>query len=154
MQNDAPQQMYVRPSEKELRKMLEARELEKELERKRLSRNFSWILLMIAAVLSGVFFSFPSNRKMITNMIRDHDDVTTESAPLSRKNAEPSNSAAEIPVGIKSFVTHPSDDSLKADIRFTMELFNFMQAPATKTFRNVESIPSESSKPKTPSKNR
>ncbi len=120
------------PTEAQLRRMLDARELEKEMARKQTSRNITKVLLLSAAVVIGAVFCFPSSRKIVTDAAHGGTDPAAQAAILSQQRAELAKaaaSAAEVPEEMKPFVAKPSEDGLKSDIRFTMELMNFMQAP-------------------------
>ena len=118
---------YAEPSEEELRQLLDAREREKEAARKQLSRKFTKILLLATVVLIGVILGFPNHRKMIDAATHDNPQMAElKAAILSRQNPE----AAKIPDELKPFTVRPEQNSDHENIRFGMELLNFLQPPA------------------------
>lgn len=130
MQNHEPQPENLDPSEDELREMLDAREFEKELERKQLSRKLSKILRLSAVVLIGIILCFPGSRKMIGSVIRDNPDLTAAKAALPVRQTPAASAILE---DLKSFNMKPGNDSLKGDVHFAMELLQFAQPPAPQT---------------------
>ena len=115
------------PSEEELRQMLDARELEKESQRKQLSRKFTKILLVGAVILSGVILCFPSSRKVIGGAA--HVDPRVEELKAAILNQQ-NPSAANVPDELKPFSPKPEQNSDHENVRFGMELLNFLQPPA------------------------
>ncbi len=112
-------------SDDELREMLDARELEKELERKRTSRLFTKILLVFAVVLIGAVLCFPNNRKVLAKIATPEDPaaIATRAALLNGKNPD----GSEIPAELKPFSIKPGDSNHRADMRFATELLQFIQ---------------------------
>jgi hypothetical protein len=118
---------HAEPSEDELRQMLEARELEKELARKQLSRKFTWILVVAAFVLIGVILCFPSSRKMVGAATQVDPRVEElKAAILNQQNP----GASKIPDELKPFSPKPEQNSDHENVRFGMELLNFLQPGA------------------------
>ncbi|MES2661655.1 MAG: hypothetical protein V4689_23760 [Verrucomicrobiota bacterium] len=120
------------PTEAELRVMLEARELEKELLRKRTSRKFSIILVVFILTLAGVIFCIPGKLGI------------AESPPLAKPvaavplptplNPDPTNSDPALVKDLKPFMLQPGQEGdQKENIRFAVELLNFMDAANLKT---------------------
>ena len=115
------------PSEEELRQMLDARELEREAQRKQLSRQFTRILVVAAVVLIGVILCFPSSRKMNGGTTQlDPRVAELKAAILNPQNP----SAANVPDELKPFSPKPEQNSDHENVRFGMELLNFLQPPA------------------------
>ncbi len=111
MENDPH---IAEPSEDELREMLEAREREKDLQRKQLSRRFSVILLLI--VLSGAAAIY---------FMPDHE---TKAPPVKHAaTALPPTMAGPVPDELKPFSIKPEKNAEKDNIRFASELLRFMQ---------------------------
>ena len=109
-------------SEAELRDMLEAREMELELERQRTSRKFSIILCMFALTLLASFlvFHFATRTRP--------EDVPVAAIPL----AKPTRLAPEISDELKKFTNSSGDGDLKEDIRFAGQLLNFLNTSESK----------------------
>lgn len=144
MQNKEPQPENLDPSDEELREMLDARELEKELARKQLSRNLSKILCIPAAVLIGVILCFPGSRKMIGSVSHDNPDPAAAKAVLAARQTP---AASGIPEDLKPFSIKPgNDDNHNGDIHFAMELLQFMQTPAPQSKPSVSPGASEARK--------
>lgn len=126
-------------SEDELREMLEARELEKELERQRKSRLFTKILLSAAVVLIGAILCFPNNRKVLAKVSAPEDPAATASrmALLNGKNPD----GSEISEDLKPFSIKPGESNHRADIRFATELLQFIQPPPREPEKIVKPAP-------------
>ncbi|MES2924100.1 MAG: hypothetical protein V4819_21290 [Verrucomicrobiota bacterium] len=119
---------HAEPSEEELRRMLEAREQEKESQRNQLSRKLTKILLVAAVVLIGVILCFPSRRKVSGGATHvDPRVAELKAAILNQQNPGSSN----IPDELKPFSVKPEQNSDHENVRFGMELLNFLQPPAT-----------------------
>lgn len=102
------------PTETELREMLEAREREKELHRKQLSRRFSVILLLIVLSGAAAIYFMP--------------DRETKAAPAKQAaTALPPTIAGPVPDELKPFSIKPEKNAEKDNIRFASELLRFMQ---------------------------
>ena len=99
--------------------MLDAREREKECARILLSRKFTKILVVAAIVLIGAILCFPSSRKVIGGV-----------APKNPQVAELKAAASNIPDELKPFSAKPEQNSDHENVRFGMELLNFLQPPA------------------------
>ncbi len=118
---------HAEPSEEELRQMLDARELEKESQRRQLSRSFTKSLVVAAVALIGVILCFPSSRKMIG--ATPHEDprvAELKAAIINQQNP----AASKIPDELKPFSVKPGQNSDHENVRFGMELLNFLQPPA------------------------
>ena len=115
---------HAEPSEEELRQMLDARDREKESQRQQLSRRFTRILLVAAVVLIGAILCFPSSRKMIGTATHEDPRVAElKAAIINQQNP----AASKIPDELKPFSIRPEQNSDRENIRFGMELLNFMQ---------------------------
>ena len=118
---------HAEPSEEELRQMLEAREIEMESARKQLSRKFTRILLGAAIILIGVILCFPGSRKASGGAARVDPRVDElKAAILNPQNP----GASEVPDELKPFSPRPGQNSDHENVRFGMELLNFLQPGA------------------------
>lgn len=106
------------PSETELRAMLEARELELEHNRKRTSRKFSLVLAGLAVVIGAIIYLIPNKAPL--------------HPPQIVKKAVPATTGDGIASDLKPFTTLPTDSDQKENIRFGMQLLNFMNSPTPK----------------------
>lgn len=115
---------HAEPSEEELRQMLDARERDKESQRQHLSRQFTRILLVAGVILIGAILCFPSSRKMIGTPTHEDPRVAElKAAILNRQNP----AASKIPDELKPFSVRPEQNSDHENVRFGMELLNFLQ---------------------------
>lgn len=114
MQSQPIQQECREPSEGELRRMLEARELELETERMRMSRKLTKIVCVTIALVTGAILCFPGARKNV-GISPKAKIVSAESAEL--KSPDPD---------LKPFMIKPEKDSDAANVRFGTELFKFL----------------------------
>lgn len=126
------------PTEAELRKMLDARELEKESARKKLGRKVTKILLVSIAVLVGVILCFPG-RSMIHSVPIDNPEVAA--AVKAAMNAQKNSPASGIPEEIKPFSVKSGESDHTADIRFAVELLKFIQPPGHPPAPGPETTP-------------
>lgn len=102
------------PSEDELRDMLEAREREKDLQRKQLSRRASVILLLIVLSGAAAVYFMP--------------DRETKVVPVKQAAAAlPPTMAGPVPDELKPFSIKPEKNAEKDNIRFASELLRFLQ---------------------------
>ena len=129
------------PSETELRIMLEEREREIELARQQTSRKFSLILVGFAVMLVGAIFLFPSTPVKVAP-IPIVKALTAAPIPTPL-NPDPNNTDPGLAKDLKPFmVQRGAQNGTKEDIRFAMQLLNFMDAPSLKS-----SIPVEEEEP-------
>lgn len=105
--------------------MLDARELEKELARKKMARMGTIILLIALAVLGGMIFHIPG-RRMIANVAGDKP-TTTAAAVEAVLDAQQKSPEPKIPEELKPFSAKPGESNHNADIHFAVELFQFVQ---------------------------
>lgn len=119
------------PSEAELRAMLEERELEKELARQQTSRKFSIILVVFLLTLATAIFCFPGKPVNVgTAPVAKPVIAVPVPTPL---NPDPTNSDPALVGDLKPFTIQPGQANQKEDIRFAVELLNFMDAADLKT---------------------
>ncbi len=118
------------PSDAELRSMLDARELEKDLARDRTRRTFNVILLVSITALSGVIWLFPKKPLYVVSL------PAKKPAPLVQAPRPPSSSLENSDPGLAHdlapFTPQPGESNQSEDIRFAMQLLNFMDAPSLK----------------------
>ncbi len=119
-------------SEAELRSMLEARELEKELARKQTSREFSILLLVFILTLGGLLYFF-------SDKLADAETPSVEKPKIAVPmptplNPDPTNSDPGLVKDLKPFMIQPAQggDGTE-DVRFAVELLNFMDAADLKS---------------------
>lgn len=107
--------------------MLDTREREKESERIRLSRKITTVLIVAALFLIGAILCFPSSRKAIGEAVHEDPRVAElKAAILNQQNP----AASTIPDELKPFSVKPEQNSDHENVRFGMELLNFLQPPA------------------------
>ena len=107
--------------------MLDERELEKESQRKQLSRKFTKILVVAGIILIGVILCFPSSRKMTGGPPHEDPRVAElKAAILNHQNP----SASKVPEDLRPFSPKPEQNSDHENVRFGMELLNFLRPPA------------------------
>ncbi len=114
------------PSETELRSMLEARELEKDLARDQTRRTFNVILLVFVILLSGVVWLLPKKQfNAVAPPIK-------KPAPVVQAPIQPNSFLEKTDPGLAHdlapFTPQPGQGNQTEDIRFAMQLLNFMDA--------------------------
>lgn len=109
------------PSEAQLRVMLEARQHELEAHRQRTSRTFSMILLVVISGTAGAIWLFPTEPGKISS-----------SASAAMPLATAAKTAGQADPELKAFTDTSHGDSTE-DVRFAMQLLNFVNPAATKT---------------------
>ena len=114
-------------AEMELRALLEDRENQKELDRKKTSRTFTKILLATVILLAGAILCFPDNRKVLRKVTAPAAPVDIESAPVMPQVFAPPAEDAQIAKELKPFAVKEGKNSQKDDIRFASELLQFLQ---------------------------
>lgn len=131
------QPIISEPSEPELRIMLEEREREIELARQQTSRRFSLILFGFAAVLAVAIYLFPATPVKVTPVpVLKALTAIPVPTPL---NPDPNNTDPGLAKDLKPFmVQRGAQNGTKEDIRFAMQLLNFMDAPSLKSTIPVE----------------
>lgn len=119
------------PSEAELRSMLEARDREKDLERSRTSRKFTRILLGSLAVLVAAIWLFPGKQADVgAPPVVKASPALALPAPNSL-NPELAKTDPGLAHDLAPFTIQPGQGGGQTeDIRFAMQLLNFMDAPS------------------------
>lgn len=107
--------------------MLDARELEKELERKRLGGKLTKILIVSAVILVATIFCFPG-RTMNPSVSKENPEMAA--AVKVALSAQKNSAVSAIPQELKPFSVKPGESDHTADIRFATELLKFIQPPA------------------------
>lgn len=107
--------------------MLDARELEIESARKQVSRKFTKILLVGAVILIGAILCFPSSRKVIGGAA--HVDPRVDELKAAILNPQ-NPGGSQVPDELKPFSPKHEQNSDHENVRFGMELLNFLQPGA------------------------
>lgn len=100
--------------------MLEARQHELEAHRQRTSRTFSIILLVVISGTAGAIWLFPTEPEKFAD--------SAAAVPL----ASATKTAGQVDPELKAFTDTNHGDSTE-DVRFAMQLLNFVNPAATKT---------------------
>ncbi len=129
------------PTEGELREMLDARELEKDLRRKKQGRKLTTFLIVFAIVLAGSILCFPGRRNVVHSVVTENPE--TAAAIKAVLNAQKNPSASGVSDELKPFSVKPGESDHTADIRFAVELLQFMQPPAHEPEKGAKAIPAE-----------
>ena len=134
------------PTEAKLREMLDARELEKELARKRMGRIGTVILLTAVAVLGALIFCIP-DRRIIAGGLKDKP-AATAAAVKAVSDARKNSPESKIPEELKPFSAKPGESNHHADIHFATELFQFVQPHIHSSVPSAQ--PAQPQRPKAP----
>ncbi|MEO5917510.1 MAG: hypothetical protein ABIS50_24995 [Luteolibacter sp.] len=118
------------PSEAELRIMLEEREREKDLARQQTSRRFTRIVLVFILLLAAAIYCFPNKPPVIATPVVKPVIAAPIPTPL---NPDPTNKDPALAQDLKPFTIQPGQSNQKEDVRFAVELLNFMDAADLKT---------------------
>ncbi len=134
--------------ESELRSMLEAREREKDDQRQQTSKRFTIILIASAVVIAGAVMLFPSKSQEAVAPLVVKPLVPAASALPNPLNPDPNNTDPGLAHDLKPFsIDKDHLGGQSEDIRFAMQLMNFMDAPQLKKMLPIKE---ESEPPKKP----
>lgn len=136
MNQRLPQAQNGDPTEAELVEFLDAKEREKDLLQKQTSRKFTLILVVFISALSATIYFFPSKIQNEGTAPVDKPVAAPPKplpAPLQALyNPDPENKDPALAQDLKPFTPQPGAMNQTEDIRFAMELMNFMDAPSLK----------------------
>lgn len=132
-----PEAMNGDPTDAELLDFLEQKEREKDVLRKQTSRKFSIVLAVFVITLSAIIYFFPSK---IQNQGPAPAKKAVVEAPKplptplkALYNPDPENKDPALAKDLKPFTPQDGAMNQTEDIRFAMQLMNFMDAPTMKT---------------------
>jgi hypothetical protein len=135
--------------EAELRSMLEAREREKDSERQQTSRRFTIILCAFVLAIAGAVMLFQSTSQEAAAPPVVAKPMVAASATLPNPlNPDPNNSDPGLAHDLKPFsINKDRLGGQSEDIRFAMQLMNFMDAPQLKKMLPIKEENEPAQKP-------
>jgi hypothetical protein len=129
----------VEPAEEDLRELLETREQERAVGWQRLNRLSTWLVAGFLAVGSAAFLSSGTNREIIASLFREAPPAVPAAAPrifaaaAENPDEEALKKAAGMPTRADEAARAKNGPLVdKEDIKFAMDLLQFMQGPPAK----------------------